>query len=311
MHASRPGICRAYRCAWLGGAFEDGDRPDRLGAVLDLVPRTPEIHLVVRQATVDALDRSSRLREIVATARKSMPVEIRDVEDVLDADRAYRVLYPGGDEHRIEGEHVQVHRSGKLVDERRAPWLERQVRKIVQRWRSARLARWPTHEDRLSQLGLAGDKLPVRRIADRMNVTAKKFGYPSSLLAEYDHWLVLLRPAQVTLGSLVLVCKENASRFGEIGPAASAELHRVTARIETVIGEAFQNDKINYLMLMMVDPDVHFHVLPRYESERTYQGTSFPDTAWPGPPQITAALDVPESVLEALRADLAARFEAD
>lgn len=144
-----------------------------------------------------------------------------------------------------------------------------------------------------------------------MNATAEKFGYPGSLLAEYDHWLVLLRPAQVTLGSLVLVCKENAARFGEIGPAASAELHRVTARIEKVLGEAFQNDKINYLMLMMVDPDVHFHVLPRYAEERSFEGVSFSDEAWPGPPRITEALDLPEGVLEALRALLAEGFDAD
>jgi diadenosine tetraphosphate (Ap4A) HIT family hydrolase len=143
-----------------------------------------------------------------------------------------------------------------------------------------------------------------------LNPTAEKFGYPGTVLAEYDHWTVLLRPAQVTLGSLVLLCKENAARFGEIGPAASAELHRVTARIESVLEDAFQNDKINYLMLMMVDPDVHFHVLPRYASAREYEGVSFTDEAWPGPPQITASQDVPESVFEALKADLIARFDA-
>ena len=143
-----------------------------------------------------------------------------------------------------------------------------------------------------------------------MNVTAEKFGYPGTLLANYDHWLVLLRPAQVTLGSLVLICKEKAARFGEIGPAASAELHRVVARIETVLGEAFQNDKINYLMLMMVDPDVHFHVLPRYGGVRNFEGVAFSDDAWPGPPQITNALELSETVFEALLADLAARFDA-
>ena len=37
-----------------------------------------------------------------------------------------------------------------------------------------------------------------------MNVTMQKFGYPDTLIAEYDHWVVLLRPSQVTLGSLVL-----------------------------------------------------------------------------------------------------------
>ena len=141
-----------------------------------------------------------------------------------------------------------------------------------------------------------------------MNETSRKFGYPASVLGEYDHWLVLLRPAQVTLGSLVLVCKEEAARFGEIGPAASAELHRVAARIESVLGDAFQNDKINYLMLMMVDPDVHFHVLPRYSGERRFAGMTFVDESWPGPPQITSALDVPEDVMSALQQDLAGRF---
>lgn len=141
-----------------------------------------------------------------------------------------------------------------------------------------------------------------------MNETARKFGYPASMVGDYDHWLVLLRPAQVTLGSLVLICKEEASRFGEIGPAASAELHRVTARIEEVLSDAFQNDKINYLMLMMVDPDVHFHVLPRYSSERNFSGMIFSDESWPGPPEITRALEVSEEVMAALHGELAGRL---
>lgn len=40
-----------------------------------------------------------------------------------------------------------------------------------------------------------------------MNATIEKFGYPATLIAEFDHWLVLLRPAQPTLGSLVLAAK--------------------------------------------------------------------------------------------------------
>lgn len=159
VHASRPGICRAYRCAWLGGAFEDGDRPDRLGAVLDLVPRGPVIHLVVRQADGRALERSPRLGEIVEETRASMPVEIRDVDNVLDGDRPYRILVAQGEERRIEGEHVRVLRDGRLVEELRAPWLERQVRRIVQHLRGRRLRRWPSHEEQLARLGLPGVKL--------------------------------------------------------------------------------------------------------------------------------------------------------
>ena len=143
---------------------------------------------------------------------------------------------------------------------------------------------------------------------DPLNATATKFGYPGSLLAEYDHWLVLLRPGQVTLGSLVLVCKDEAARFGEISPGASTELQRVASRIERVLAAAFQNDKINYLMLMMVDPDVHFHVLPRYASERSYEGALFRDAAWPGPAQITRSHELADGVLESLTTDLRSRF---
>ena len=36
------------------------------------------------------------------------------------------------------------------------------------------------------------------------NATILKFGYPQNLIHEGRHWAVLVRPAQPTLGSLVL-----------------------------------------------------------------------------------------------------------
>ena len=63
-----------------------------------------------------------------------------------------------------------------------------------------------------------------------MNATAEKFGYPDSVVCELEHWAVLLRPAQVTLGSLILVCRDPAQRFGEISPEAFAELKQATDR---------------------------------------------------------------------------------
>jgi diadenosine tetraphosphate (Ap4A) HIT family hydrolase len=128
-----------------------------------------------------------------------------------------------------------------------------------------------------------------------MNETARKFGHPESVLIELEFWSVLLRPVQVTLGSLVLVCNEPVSHFGELSQQAGSELVSATASIESALGRAFAFDKINYLMLMMVDPDVHFHVLPRYEGERVFAGKTYLDEAWPGPPNITANLGLRES----------------
>ena len=90
-----------------------------------------------------------------------------------------------------------------------------------------------------------------------MNTTISKFGYPSSLLHEYRSWVVLLRPSQPTLGSLILACKEDASSLGAVSAVAYAELATATSDLEHVLRTAFDFQKINYLALMMVDPHVH------------------------------------------------------
>ena len=100
-----------------------------------------------------------------------------------------------------------------------------------------------------------------------MNPTIEKFGWPRTLLREFDHWLVLARPAQPTLGSVVLAAKSDARAFSELPPGAHPELATVTAAIEKALRQAVSYSNINYLMLMMVDQEVHFYVIARYERE--------------------------------------------
>ena len=121
---------------------------------------------------------------------------------------------------------------------------------------------------------------------DALNATMKKFGAPDTVIRDYRYWSVLLRPQQVTLGSLVLIAKERVTAFAELSPAAFVELKNVTVDIESTLKSVFNYDKLNYLMLMMVDPDVHFHVIPRYNSPRTWADREFSDSAWPGPPSV-------------------------
>lgn len=56
--------------------------------------------------------------------------------------------------------------------------------------------------------------------------------------------------------------------------------------IEELLRSSFNPDKINYLVLMMVDHQVHFHVIPRYEKERVFNDKEFVDEKWPTPPDI-------------------------
>ncbi|ADG11171.1 HIT family protein [Caulobacter segnis] len=136
------------------------------------------------------------------------------------------------------------------------------------------------------------------------NPTALAFGYPGSKIAETDHWLILLRPKQPTFGSLVLVCKETVQAFSEVSPAAFADLQVAVTGIERLLRAQVDYEKINYLMLMMVDKDVHFHVLPRYAGVREHEGLAFPDAGWPAAPALGSAVELSPDAVERL----AARF---
>jgi diadenosine tetraphosphate (Ap4A) HIT family hydrolase len=134
------------------------------------------------------------------------------------------------------------------------------------------------------------------------NATMLKFGYPASLIREYDHWVVLLRPAQVTLGSLVLAAKSDATAFGKLPLDAFGELAAVTKEVEATLFAEVAYDRINYLMLMMVDPHVHFHVIPRYEGTRTLEQVTAGDAGWPGPPDLKSGPALEADAMERLRA---------
>lgn len=134
-----------------------------------------------------------------------------------------------------------------------------------------------------------------------MNATMAKFGYPGTLIAEEGSWVALTRPSQVTLGAMMLVCREPVTAFGAISAVGAESLRHVVAKSEIALKQAFNYDKINYLMLMMVDPDVHFHVIPRYAESRTFAGQSFQDLYWPKPPDLTVAANTEANVLTKIR----------
>lgn len=127
-----------------------------------------------------------------------------------------------------------------------------------------------------------------------MNSTILRFGYPDTLLRSYEHWVLLLRPDQVTLGSLILAATSEAIALADLPEAAFAELRSAIRDTERLLRSAVHAQKINYLMLMMVDPHVHYHVFPRYEGERHAAGLTLADLGWPGMPAIKEATRLSE-----------------
>lgn len=137
-----------------------------------------------------------------------------------------------------------------------------------------------------------------------INATMMKFGYPATLVREYPHWLVLVRPGQVTLGSLVLAAKSEDTAYGNLPPEAFTEQAAVVAAIERGLKAFCGYERINYLMLMMVDPHVHFHVIPRYSGSRAWKDLEIVDHGWPGPPDLKSGLALSPTEISELRDEL-------
>lgn len=108
----------------------------------------------------------------------------------------------------------------------------------------------------------------------------------STLVHEYDHWAVIIRRKQVTAGSLILASKGEETRFSDLPIMAFSEFALVVRDVERVLQKEIRYSHINYLMLMMRDPGVHFHVFPRYEGTRVIPGTFIErcDTGFPKDP---------------------------
>jgi Fe-S-cluster containining protein len=142
IHATRPSVCRAYACLWLSGGLENTDRPDLLGAILDVATEGYVTRLRVHEVTPGACERSPRLREIVNAHRGSMPVRISAVSRAGEPGAPVRELGPAAAELRIEGDFVTRLEGGRVVERRRLPWLERTLRRASLAWRARKLRRY-------------------------------------------------------------------------------------------------------------------------------------------------------------------------
>ena len=141
VHRTRPRICRAYTCLWLSGGLDEDDRPDRLGAVIDILVTGAETRLSIQAARPGAFDESPRLQEIAQAHRESMPVRVVEADHVLDPDRPYRVLLAGGEAHRVTGEWRTRARPNEPPERIRLPWIARLARRVMIAFRKHRIAR--------------------------------------------------------------------------------------------------------------------------------------------------------------------------
>lgn len=114
----------------------------------------------------------------------------------------------------------------------------------------------------------------------------EKFKLDQLTIKKVGSWIISLRPQQPTVGSLILTLNRYCEKLSEINFNEAQELESAFKEIERLLDVAFKPDKINYLALMMVDNQVHFHVIPRYEKKVHLNSNEYTDTEWPSAPSL-------------------------
>lgn len=141
--------------------------------------------------------------------------------------------------------------------------------------------------------------------AQRLADFRAKFRVEELLIARTEAWSWSLRPGQATLAAGVLSLNRYAAAFSDVGGAELAEMAVLVGQLERAVKASFDCDRINYLMLMMVDHHVHFHVIPRYQGVRQFAGLEWVDGGWPALPQLSVSQHQERpSVLAAIREQL-------
>ena len=122
----------------------------------------------------------------------------------------------------------------------------------------------------------------------QLDLFKEKFKVEKFMIYESNYWTWSLRPQQPTLGSGVLALKRYAEAFADITPDEGKDLSEIIKVIESRLRVKFEYEKINYLMLMMVDSHLHFHIIPRYSKVIELEGIKWEDKGWPGLPSLDA-----------------------
>ncbi len=123
-----------------------------------------------------------------------------------------------------------------------------------------------------------------------------KFEWESHRVAATDHWVLLARKKQVTLGAMVLLVKRHVESIAELNSEEAKDLVSASALAERSVRN-FLPKKVNYLALMMKDPHLHFHLIPRYDGVNKFDGFDFVDDGWPAHPSLNTKTLPPASVV--------------
>ena len=136
----------------------------------------------------------------------------------------------------------------------------------------------------------------------------KKFGINKYKIYHSRHWIWSLRPHQSTCASGIVSLKRECPTLAKVKSDEFNDLKNIVVVIESTLKDIFNYDVINYLMLMMVDKHVHFHIFPRYKHKINFLNETWIDKNWPDVPDILGPL-LAEEKLQIINSHIKSRIK--
>ncbi len=89
-------------------------------------------------------------------------------------------------------------------------------------------------------------------------------------IVELDHSYVILNRDQFFPGYTLLFSKTHVTELFHLDRLVRAEFMEEVSRVAKALFDVFQPEKINYELLGNMVPHMHWHLVPRFTSEKTW-----------------------------------------
>ena len=107
--------------------------------------------------------------------------------------------------------------------------------------------------------------------------------FSKNIIKKHDHWTVSVHINQEYLGRCVIWCnREDAHDLSDATTEELIEFSKIIKKLKIAIEKSFNSDWMNYSFLGN-DAEfrhLHCHMVPRYETERTFNNQIFKDPRW-------------------------------
>tara|TARA_B110000503_G_scaffold134253_1_gene212950 strand:+ start:457 stop:873 length:417 start_codon:yes stop_codon:yes gene_type:complete len=120
------------------------------------------------------------------------------------------------------------------------------------------------------------------------NITIERYVTEKNLIKKYDSWVLALRPNQITCYSMMLFADSNVEKISDLDSNTLKDLGVIFADVERRVRLISTPLKFNYYSLMLADPNVHFHIFPRFSSPEL-------DEYWPKMVDLQREVTIDES----------------